>query len=157
MTLLNAPEFNERKETRNRNLLVGSAIFVALMAVLTVSGYVLGHGWLFLNLPAEHRVKVFLSTLEQGNYAKAYGIWNNDANWEQHPQKYSDYPLKRFTEDWTTASDWHGPVSNFHVDVSKRNAGGTVIAARVNGDHKVFLYYNRSDGTLSFFPYILQY
>ncbi len=87
MTLLNAPEFDERKENRNRNILVGSGIFIALLAVLTVGGFMLGHGWLFMNLPTEHHVKVFLSTVESGDYSKAYGIWNNDPNWQQHPQK----------------------------------------------------------------------
>lgn len=156
MTLLNAPEFDTRKENRNRNLLVGSAILVALIAVLTVAGFVLGHGWFFMNLPAEHRVKVFLSDLQNQDYATAYGVWMNDPGWQQHPGKY-DYTLQRFTEDWTTAADWKGPITSFHVDVSKRDASGTVVAAHVDGAYKVFLKYTRADGTLSFFPYELQY
>ena len=78
MTLLNAPEFDERKENRRRNIWVGSGIFVAVMAVLTVAGFLLGHGWLFTNLPAEHRVNVFLTAVQAGEYPKAFGIWNND-------------------------------------------------------------------------------
>ena len=153
MTLLNAPEFDDRKEKRKRNLLVGSGITVAAIALLTVAGFLLGHGWFFMNLPVEHRVSVFLSTVEAGDYPKAYGMWVNDADWQQHPDKF-DYKLKRFTEDWTTASDWGGPVKSFHVDVSKRDSTGTVVAARINGGgKKVYLKYQRSDGTLSYFPY----
>ena len=37
MTLLNAPEFDERKETRRRNILIGSGVFVAAMALLTIA------------------------------------------------------------------------------------------------------------------------
>ena len=108
MTLLNAPEFDERKENRRRNIWVGSGIFVAVMVVLTVAGFLLGHGWLFTNLPAEHRVNVFLTAVQAGEYPEAFGIFNNDPSWQQHPQKYADYPLQRFTEDFTTESDVEG-------------------------------------------------
>jgi hypothetical protein len=155
MTLLNAPEFDEQKENRKRNILVGSGIFVVVMVVLTVGGFLLGHGWLFTNLPVEHHVKVFLSTVESGDYAKAYGIWNNDPEWQQHPQKY-DYTLQRFTEDWTTASDWKGPVTSFHVGCSKRDETGTSVAATINSGTALTVKYQRSDGTLSFFPYDLK-
>ena len=36
MTLLNAPKYDEQKENRRRNILVGSGIFIALMVVLSV-------------------------------------------------------------------------------------------------------------------------
>ncbi|GAC1415579.1 MAG: hypothetical protein NVSMB62_03570 [Acidobacteriaceae bacterium] len=154
MTLLNAPEFNEQKETRNRNLLIGSGALVALLAIFAVGGFLLGHGWLFMNLPAEHHVKVFLSAVQAGDYPKAYGIWYNDPDWQQHPDKYKDYPLKRFTEDFTTESNWKGQVNTFHVDFSKRDTTGTVVASTINGQ-SLTLKYTRADGTLSFFPYEL--
>jgi hypothetical protein len=159
MTLLNAPEYDARREDRKRNLLIGSVVLVVVAALVAVAGFLMGHGWFFSNLPVEHRVDVFLTTVEHGDYAKAYGMWNNDPNWQQHPQKY-DYTLQRFTEDWTTASDWGGPIQSFHVDVSKRDHTGVVVAARVvgqKGTKKVFLKYESSDGTLSYFPMMLEY
>jgi hypothetical protein len=153
MTLLNAPEFDEQKEKRKNTVLIGSGIFVAVMVVLTVAGLLLGHGWLFINLPVEHRVSVFMSAVEAKDYPKAYGIWFNDPNWQQHPPR--DYTLQRFTEDFTTASDWKGPVTSFSVDVSKRDATGTVVAVTVNGSSNLTLKYQRSDGTLTFFPLVL--
>jgi hypothetical protein len=154
MTLLNAPEFDEKKENKKRNILVGSGIFVVATILLTVAGFLLGHGWLFINLPVEHRVNVFLTAVQAKDYPKAYGIWNNDPDWQQHPQKY-DYTLQRFTEDFTTESAWKGPVGSFHVDISKRDATGTVVAATINGGTNLTLKYQRSDGTLSFFPFEL--
>ena len=103
MTLLNAPEFDSRREKRNHSILIGAAVVVVLAIVIGLGGYIMGHGWFFSLLPVEHRINVFMNTLQDKDYAKAYGIWMNDPNWEQHPQKY-DYTLKRFTEDWTTAS-----------------------------------------------------
>ena len=155
MTLLNAPEFDEKKETRNRNILVGSAIGVAAIAILAVAGFLLGHGWFFMNLPVEHKVNVFLSAVQAGDYSKAYGIFYNDPDWQQHPDRYKDYPLQRFTEDFSTQSDWKGPVTSFHVDFSKRDATGTVVASTVNGTTNLTLKYQKADGTLSFFPYEL--
>ena len=156
MTLLNAPEFDNRKEKRNRNLLVGVGVLLLLTALTAVGGVLLGHGWFFSNLPVEHKISVFLSTLEAKDYAKAYGIWMNDPDWQQHPQKY-DYTLKRFTEDWTTESDW-GPITSHHVDISKRDGTGIVVAVRVNNSpKKLFLWYERSNGTLTYSPHELEY
>jgi len=155
MTLLNAPEFDVKKEKRNHNLFVGSGIAIAALIMLAVAGFLLGHGWLFLNLPAEHRVSVFLSTVQAGDYAKAYGLFYNDPQWQQHPDKYKDYPLQRFTEDFTTESDWKGPITSFHVGCSKRGETGTAVATTINGSKSLTLQYQRSDGTLSFFPFQL--
>lgn len=162
MTLLNAPEYDGRKENRKRNVLVGSGALVALVVVLFFGGYLLGHGWFFSNLPAEHRVSSFFTALEAKDYAKAYGIYYNDADWQQHPQKY-DYTLKRFTEDWTTESPVKAAITGHHIDISKTDGTGTfgtgiIVAVRLNGDHKIFMYYIKKDGTLAWpAPHELEY
>jgi len=162
MTLLNAPEYNERGENRKRNLLVGSGVLVAVLVLTFLGGYLLGHGWFFSNLPAEHKVSNFFSALEAKDFAKAYGIYQNDANWQEHPQKY-EYTLKRFTEDWTTESPINAPITSHHVDISKTDGTGAfgtgiIVATRVNGERKLFMYYIRKDGTLTWpAPHELEY
>jgi hypothetical protein len=151
MTLLNAPAYNTARENLKRNVIVGAIVAILLGSVLAVLGYVLGHGWFFTNIPVEHHVKVFMETVQSGDYAKAYGIWENDADWQQHPQKY-DYKLQRFTEDWSTASDWGGPVKTFHIDVSKRDKTGVVVAVTINGKKRFFVKRESKDGTLDYFP-----
>jgi len=155
MTLLNAPEFNVQKETRKRNLLVGSGVLITTLVLLTLAGYLLGHGWLFINLPVEHRVDTFLSALQAKDYPRAYGIFYNDPAWQQHPDKYKDYPLQRFTEDFTTESEWKAPINTYHVDFSKRDHTGVVVASTINGGTNLTLKYQSSDGTLAFFPFVL--
>lgn len=155
MTLLNAPEFNEEKESRNRNVLIGSGVLIVVLGIVALAGFVLGHGWFFMNLPVEHRVSTFLGALQAKDYPRAYGIFYDDPDWQQHPQKYKDYPLERFTEDFTTESDWKGPVNSYHVDFSRRDKGGTVVASTINGNINLTLHYSRKDGTLAFFPYVL--
>jgi hypothetical protein len=162
MTLLNAPAYDDRKERRRIGLLIGIGVSIALFAILWLGGYILGHGWFFSNLPAEHRVSTFFDALEAKDYAKAYGIWYNDPDWQQHPQKY-DYTLQRFTEDWTTESPVKAPITSHHIDISKTDGSGAfgtgiIVATRVNGDHKVFMYYIRKDGTLEWpAPHELEY
>ena len=163
MTLLNAPEFDSRREARNRNLLIGSGVLLALLVVVGVGGFLLGHGWFFSNLPAEHKVSNFFSSLEAQDYGKAFAIYTNDPDWQQHPERHADYPLKRFTEDWTTASPVGAPNRSHHVDISKTDGtgafgSGIIVAVRVNGDHKLFMWYERKDGTLTEpAPHELQY
>ena len=159
MTLLNAPTYNARQENLKRNVIVGLIAATLLGSVLAVVGYVLGHGWLFTNIPVEHKVKVFMQTVQSGDYAKAYGMWENDPDWQQHPQKY-DYTLQRFTEDWTAASDWGGPVQTFHIDVSKRDKTGVVVAVTINGtkgSKRFFIKHESKDGTFDYYPNEITY
>jgi hypothetical protein len=168
MTLLNAPAYDERKEHLKKNLLIGSAVLFALLFILTFAGFFMGHGWLFTNLPAEHDVNNFLNALEAKDYPKAFAIYNNDPNWEKHPEKYSGYPLKRFIEDWTTESDLGGPIVSHHIDISKTDGSGyfgtgIIVAARVTvagkpGEHKIFMYYLKQNGNLTYpAVHILEY
>jgi hypothetical protein len=160
MTLLNAPVYDERKEKLKKTLLIASGATIALLILLTLAGFLLGHGWLFTNLPAEHDVNNFFTALEAKDYNKAFAIYNNDPNWQQHPDKFKDYPLDRFTEDWTTESPAGGPILSHHVDISKTDGSGTfgtgiIVAVRVtavgkSGEKKIFLYYIKHDGTLTY-------
>jgi hypothetical protein len=106
-------------------------------------------------------VDQFFNALEAKDYNRAYAIWMNDPEWQQHPQKY-DYTLKRFTEDWTTESPV-GMIRSHHVDISKTDGTGTfgtgiIVAVRVNGGQKVFMWYEKKDGTLTYpAPHELQY
>jgi len=163
MSLMDAPAYDPAPDRRKRNLFIGSLITIFILILLTVGGYAMGHGWLFTNLPAEHRVNTFFNALEAKDYSKAFGIYNNDADWQQHPDKYSSYPLARFTEDWTTESPIKAPITSHHVDISRTDGSGAfgtgiIVAVRVNGEHKIFMYVMRSDGTMTWpAPHILEY
>jgi hypothetical protein len=162
MTLLNAPEYDGRRDARNRNLLIAAGVLMLLVLVTGMGGFLSGHGWFFSNLPAEHKVSNFFTALEAKDYSKAFAIYTNDPDWEKHPEKHADYPLKRFTEDWTTESKV-GPIVSHHVDISRTDGtgafgSGIIVAVRVNGSKKLFMWYERKDGTLTEpAPHILQY
>jgi hypothetical protein len=178
--LMNAPAYDPTRDNRRRDILIGVAVTIVVLGIITFTGYVMGHGWFFSNLGYEHRVNTFFNALETKDYSKAYGIYYNDPDWQQHPTKYSDYPLTRFTEDWTTESPVQAPITSHHVDISKTDGSGTfgtgvIVAVRVNGSnynakqpedgkgdsvsgHKVFMYVNRSDKTMTWpAPHELEY
>jgi hypothetical protein len=173
MSLMDAPQYDERGERRKLSLLIGSGVVILLLLIVTFAGYVTGHGWLFTNLGAEHRVDKFFTALEANDYQKAYDIYENG-----HAD--SGYPLARFTEDWTTHSPVNAPITSHKVDISKTDGSGAfgtgiIVAVRVNlqdgivpaaaGEpantkpgHKVFMYVNRADGTMTWpAPHVLQY
>lgn len=173
MSLMDAPQYDERGERRKLRLLIGSGVVILLLLIITLAGYITGHGWLFTNLGAEHRVDKFFDALEAKDYQKAYDIYENG-----HID--SGYPLARFTEDWTVHSPVNAPITSHKVDISKTDGSGAfgtgiIVAVRVNlqdgivpagqGEppntrpgHKVFMYVNRADGTMTWpAPHVLQY
>jgi hypothetical protein len=173
MSLMDAPQYDERNERRKITILISIGVVILLLLILTFAGYILGHGWLFTNMRAEHRVSEFFNALEAKNYPKAYDIYENG-----HPDP--GYPLQRFTQDWTTYSPVNAPITSHHVDISKTDGSGAfgtgvIVAVRVNlqdgivkappGEppntkpgHKIFMYVNRADGTMTWpAPHILEY
>ena len=158
MSLMDAPAYDPTSDRRKRNLLITALVSIAVLFLVTFGGYAMGHGWLFTNLPAEHRVNTFFNALEARDYKKAYGIYNHDDG-----QEHAGYPLARFTEDWTTESPVKAPITSHHVDISRTDGSGLlgtgiIVAVRVNGEHKVFMYVNKSDGTMTWpAPHILEY
>jgi hypothetical protein len=154
MTLIDAPAYDEHRENRNRNLVVLAVASLVLLVVLFFAGRLTGHGWLFTDLPAEHKVSNFFKAMEAKDYAKAYGIYYNDADWQQHPQKYSGYDLKAFTNDWTTDPRNFYPITSYHIDTSATDGSGfwgtgVIVAVRVNGNHKLFMFVDKKDGTIT--------
>ncbi len=167
MSLLDAPVYNQRSEQTKKAVIFAVPALVLLTAILGVAGFALGHGWFFTNLAAEHKVNNFFSAIEAKDFGRAYAIYTNDSDYAQHADKHKDYPLPRFTEDWSTESPAGGPILAHHVDISKTDGSGTfgtgiIVAVRVDTatakDKKLFMWYQKSDGTLTEpAPHILQY
>ena len=162
MSLMYAPAYDERREKRRRLLIIGAVSLLPLLMVLAFAGFVSGHGWLFSNLPVEHRIDRFLSAIERQDFPAAYGIYVNDSAWQQHPEAHRAYPLQRFTDDWTKFSPV-GPITSHHVDKSVTDGSGVfgttvIVGSTVNGSKRLFIPYDRSDGTLTYpAPHIFEY
>lgn len=162
-SLINAPAYDPSRDRMKRNIGIAVGVLLLLAIVLGLGGYIAGHGWFFTNMLAERKVNNFLTALEQKDYAKAYGIYSNDPDWQQHPQKYADYPLQRFTDDWTTYSMVKGPITSHKIYISKtvgtgKFGTGIIVAAQLNDSYKCkFIRVDRKDGTFSDSQYEIGY
>ncbi|GGH07813.1 hypothetical protein [Silvibacterium dinghuense] len=143
MTLLDAPAYNARKARLIRNISITTFIVIV---VLGVSGFLLRH-W-----PAEHRLNTFFAAVESQDMKKAYGIWNHDPDWEQHPQQYKDYSFATFSKDWGPASDY-GIIRSHTILMTASVGNGTVMGVDINGGKTpIFLRVDNKTKTVGFSP-----
>lgn len=102
MTLLDAPQFDEVRDRRNRVILSGLA--GAALALLTawwlVAGRPVDWPWNWnAHLFGRAQVNRFFAAVETNHLETAYGIWINDSDWKQHEAEYDAYPYERFLAD----------------------------------------------------------
>lgn len=143
MTLLDAPKYDSAKARKRRNILIAILCSCLVLAGLT---------WYFWNWPQEHLVNHFFQTIEAGDLPKAFGIWNNDPDWQKHPAKYASYPYGRFELDWGHSSDW-GDIKTHKIVMSKTTGSGVVVGVDINGQKTpIFLWVERKNKTLGFSP-----
>jgi len=156
MTLFESRPFDPVAARKRRNRIIAIVAIVLLLAILA---------WNFRHYPEERQVDKFFAALQQKDYEKAYGIWNHDPEWKQHPQKYSNYPFGSFMQDWGPGGQW-GVITSYHVDGSAVPKGGNattfdvgssgvVVVVTVNQRvaDKAHIWVEKSDKTLGFSPY----
>src|ERR1039457_5549533 len=122
MTLLDAPQYDPARS--RRNLLIVQCSVGAF--VLLFIGW-----WLVASRPVDwpwnwnrylfgrHAVNKFLSAVEADDLTRAYGIWTNDKNWQQHSAQHSVYPFARFQGDWspTSPDNEYGAIKSHKIAV----------------------------------------
>lgn len=151
MTLLDAPAFNAHRARTLRNLGIAAGILV-LLAIVGATLYAMDIPWALWNWPADHRVNTFLDTVQSGNMAKAYGVWNHDADWQQHADQYKNYDFTQFQKDWGPASDY-GVIKNHQIVVAKRVGNGVVMGVDINGGKTpIFLRVDDKTKEIGFSP-----
>ena len=143
MTLMDAEQFDAARARRRRQLIITLVILVLL------GGWAAYH---FRNYPQRRAVDKFFTALEAQKYEDAYGIWFNDPDWRQHPQKYSGYAYNDFYRDWGPGGEW-GLVKSHGVDCSVATDSGVIVQSTVNqrAEHP-YLYVTKADKTISFSP-----
>ena len=97
MTLLDAPDFDEARDRRNRD---DSDSAVGLLLVLfigwwLVAGRPVDWPWNWNNhLRGRMAVNASSPTVEKNDLPAAYGIWMHDKDWQQHPAAARRLPLR---------------------------------------------------------------
>lgn len=159
MTLLDAPKFDEARDRRMRAILYSAvgAIFVLLITFWLIAGRPIDWPWYWLHhLEARHTANQFLDAVEKDDLPKAYGIWMHDPNWQQHADKYSTYPFKRFHDDWsrTSPDNEYGVIQNHRIAVAHQYGNIVLMAILINGrkSNALNLTFDPKTHTLNFSP-----
>jgi hypothetical protein len=162
MTLMDAPKFDSAKSHRHalwiRGVFAGLLVFLVGMWFFT--GRPIDFPWNWWTYWAGERdINQFLLAVEGKDMPRAYGIWQNDFDWRQHPDKYKAYPFERFSEDWgsdSMANDY-GTISSHRIVARKLAGNQLIVGSMVNGrkSKPLFLAFDKKDHTLGFSPFDL--
>jgi len=152
MTLMDAPAFNARKAQRTRILAITGVVALAV-ALVGTGLWFLQVPWQFWHWPSDHKVNKFMVAVESGDLNKAYGFWNNDSAWQQHPQLFQPYTITEFTKDWGPSSDY-GTITSHQIFVSHRAGNGVIVGLYINGNKgkPLFLRVDSATNTIGFSP-----
>lgn len=151
MTLLDAPPFNQRRAKLIRRLSI-TAVVVVCVIFFGAIFFTLDVPWQLWNWPSDHRINVFLNDVQAGNMQKAYAEWNNDPNWQKHPELYKLYDFNSFMRDWGPYSDY-GVIKSHKVVVAKRVGNGVIMGVDINGGSTpIFLRVDNASKEIGFSP-----
>lgn len=138
MALLDAKEYDPRPKQRLIRLIVA----VVVLAILAVVAY-----FMFRYSSEKKVIENFFQAVEAKDFEKAYGIYNADPEWKQHPQKYNNYTYNQFVLDWGPSGDY-GIITSHKIECAAepkssgfQPASGVIVVVRIN---------NRADKTESF-------
>lgn len=108
MTLLDA-----RPAKRRTGIFKYIPLPVLIIIIIVVAGFVTYSFW---NYPEERAVSRFLTTLEKGQFKKAYELW----------QPAASYQFSDFMHDWGPEGDY-GKIRSFQIIHSKSEGTHTVL------------------------------
>jgi hypothetical protein len=132
MTIFQAKQLDPKMEARKR-MFKRAAIVIIVLGIIAAPLL-----YSFRNWPEEHAVDKFLSTLEKKDYQQAFAIWNADPDWQQHAERYQNYPFGQFQLDWGPTGDY-GEIKSHKIYGAATphskiaNVTGVVVAAQING------------------------
>src|ERR1700722_5514411 len=162
MTLMDAPKFDAARSRRRSQTIYGTfgCLFVFLLGMWFFTGRPVDYPWTWWTYWAGERdVNQFLLAVESNDLPRAYGIWRNDFDWQQHQDKYKGYPYERFAEDWgrdSSANDY-GTISSHRIVARKLTGTELIVGAMINGrkSKPLFLAFDKKAHTLGFSPFEL--
>jgi hypothetical protein len=97
-------------------------------------------------------VNKFLDAVEVKDFNKAYGLWNNDDDWQKHPDQYKLYDFTQFQKDWGPTSDY-GVIHSHQIVIVKAVGNGVVMGVNVNGGKTpLFLRVDNKTKQIGFSP-----
>jgi hypothetical protein len=153
MGLLDAKEYDPRPRQRLVRLIVAALIIV----ILAVAGF---YEWPYYQ--ARGVVNKFFAAVEAKDFEKAYGLWNADPDWKQHPDRYSAYTLNQFVLDWGPSSSY-GVITRHSIECltqppkkAFKSPTGVIVVIKINNradpQDDVDLWVEKKTGSIGFSP-----
>lgn len=159
MTLLDAPKYDEARARRRQLIAYASAglVLVLLVAWWLIAGRPVDWPWNWnAHLRGRMTINAFLTAVEKNDLPKAYGIWIDDKNWQQHPSQNGAYPFSRFQQDWSSTSpdNEYGAIQSHKIVAARIYGNVLLVAALINGrkSKALNLDYDPKTHQLSFSP-----
>ena len=118
--------------------------WILIVAAVLVVGAITGY-FVFRTLPAKQHVGRFLDELRKGDYQAAYRLWGC-------AQPCRDYPFDKFMEDWGPKGELGDPAQA-KITSSSFCSSGVIVKVSSPKAAEIDLWYQRSDGTLTYAPY----
>jgi hypothetical protein len=150
MTLMDAVVDNTTPDKKRRTFIIAS---------LCVAGVIAITAFMTWNLSAEYRVNQLFAAIEKQDFPQAFGIWNNDPNWQQHAQQYAagGYSYGRFVSDWGRDGDYGTIKSHKILHATSRYGNSTLLAVEVNGRKAapLTLAVEKHAHAMTFSPFVL--
>jgi hypothetical protein len=155
MTLFEAQPYDPASTRKKRNIIIALVFVVIIIAIFW---------WQLRFWPEERVVDHFFDALQQRNYTQAYGIWMQDPDWKQHPERYSRYSYDDFMKDWGPSGEW-GIIKSHHISGAAvphgfsgsqfAQSSGVVVEVTVNERiaDKAHIWVQKDDKTLGFSPF----
>lgn len=162
MTLMDAPKYDAAKARRRTQIFSGIfgalAVFIVFMWFFT--GRPVDWPWTWwMYWAGERDVNQFLQAVESNDMARAYGIWNNDFDWQRHPDKYVHPTYERFKQFWgqNSSDNDYGTILSHRVVARKKAGEGLIVGMMINGRKSapLFLIYDGKSHTLDDSPFEL--
>src|SRR5690349_13976526 len=130
MGLMDAQEYDPRPAQRRRRL-------IGIIAVIVVVPLAIWYFFLYY-WPEKHVVNKFFQAIEQKDFETAYGIYEADPAWKQHPEKYQEYTFNQFRLDWGPQGEY-GPITSHEVDCATElptkdfvSPSGVIVVVKIN-------------------------
>jgi hypothetical protein len=130
--------FNQFKPINPKTERLKKRLLIWIPIVLIVCGYLY---YEFKNFPEERAVSQFLETVQQGDYERAYELWQ--------PSRY--YTFENFQQDWGP-DGVEGQIREYDITDSHARGSGVLVDVEVNGEREISLWVERSTKSLSFPP-----
>ena len=113
MTLFEAKPFDPAHARQRRFRIIATIV----VAIVNAAASLALHYW-----REERQVDKVFDALQTQSYEQAYGVWMNDPDWKQHPDKYARYPFSDFMKDWGPGGEW-GIIKSHSIDGREPKGG----------------------------------